>query len=156
MTISEKSIRQIFIGSVLFKGCNAIFEIVGGALFLFTGAVTGIVEFLVKGELVEDPTDFIANAIQRYLPYLSQHAQLFAAFYFLSHGVIKLFLVIGLVRNKLWAYPAAIVVFCAFIAYQLYRFSHTHSIFLILLTIFDCAVIWLTWHEYKVVKNNQI
>ena len=156
MIIQEKNIRQIFIVSVLLKGFNATLEIVGGVLFLFSGAVTSIVQFLVQGELIEDPSDFIANAIQHYLPYFSEHSQLFAAFYLLSHGVMKLFLVVGLLRNKLWAYPSAIVVFFLFIAYQLYRFTYTHSVFLILLTVFDLFVIWLTWHEYKVVNKNQI
>lgn len=154
--IQEKNIRRIFIISVLLKGSNAILEIIGGILFLFTGAVTNIVQFLVRGELIEDPTDLVANFIQHYVPYFSEHAQLFASFYLLSHGVIKIFLVIGLLRNKLWAYPSAIVVFFLFIAYQLYRFTYTHSFFLILLSIFDLVVIWLTWHEYKLVKKNQI
>ena len=156
MITQEKNIRRIFIVSVLLKGFNAILEMVGGVLFLFTGAVTSIVQFLVQGELIEDPHDFIANSIQHYLPYFSEHSQLFAAFYLLSHGVIKIFLVVGLLRNKLWAYPSAIVVFFLFIAYQLYRFTYTHSVFLIILTVFDLFVIWLTWHEYKVVKRNQI
>ena len=156
MIIQEKNIRRIFIVSVLLKGFNATLEIVGGVLFLFTGAVTSIVQFLVQGELIEDPGDFIANSIQHYLPYFSEHSQLFATFYLLSHGVIKIFLVVGLLRNKLWAYPSAIVVYFLFIAYQLYRFTYTHSVFLVLLTVFDLFVIWLTWHEYKVVKKNQI
>ena len=156
MIIQEKNIRWIFIASVLLKGFNAVLGIVGGVLFLFTGAVTSIVQFLVQGELIEDPNDFIANSIQHYLPYFSEHSQLFAAFYLLSHGVIKIFLVVGLLRNKLWAYPSAIVVYFLFIAYQLYRFTYTHSVFLVLLTVFDLFVIWLTWHEYKVVNKNQI
>ena len=57
----------------------------------------------------------------------------FYAFYLLSHGIIKRVLVIGLLRERLWAYPASFAVFGAFIAYQLYRFSFTHDIGLILL-----------------------
>jgi uncharacterized membrane protein len=40
-------------------------------------------------------------------------------------------------------------VFGAFIAYQLYRFTFTHSIGLIALSLFDFAVIWLIWLEYR-------
>jgi uncharacterized membrane protein len=69
----------------------------------------------------------------------------------LSHGIVKLFLVVGLLRNKLWAYPAAIVVFVLFIAYQLYRLSSAPSPLLVLLTVFDVVVIGLTWHEYRIV-----
>jgi uncharacterized membrane protein len=32
--------------------------------------------------------------------------QNFDVFYLLSHGIVKLFLVAALLKNKLWAYPA--------------------------------------------------
>ncbi len=38
-----------------------------------------------------------------------------------------------------------------FIAYQMYRFSYTHSIGLLVLTVFDLFVVWLVWKEYRVV-----
>ena len=148
----EKNIRRVFTISVLLKAANAVLEIIGGTLLLFTGAVTNLIEYLARGELIEDPSDFLANSIQHYLPYLSEHSQLFAAFYLLSHGIIKIFLAVGLLRRKLWAYPSAIIVFILFILYQIYRYTYTHSIFLILLTIFDLFVVWLTWHEYKVIR----
>jgi uncharacterized membrane protein len=50
------------------------------------------------------------------------------AFYLLSHGLVKVLLVAGLLREKLWAYPASLIVLSAFIAYQTYRYSSTHSI----------------------------
>jgi uncharacterized membrane protein len=151
--VPEKDIRRVFQVSILLKGANAVLEIIGGTLLLFTGSITSVLVYLAGQEIIEDPGDFLANTIQHYLPYFSQHSQLFAAFYLLSHGAIKIFLAIGLLRNKLWAYPSAIVVFILFIIYQLYRYTYTHSIFLILLTVFDLFVIVLTWHEYKIVRK---
>jgi uncharacterized membrane protein len=75
--------------------------------------------------------------------------QVFVALYLLSHGSIKLWLIIALLREKLWYYPTAIVIFGLFIVYQLYRFSFTHSVWLLLVTAVDIIVIALTWHEYK-------
>ena len=75
----------------------------------------------------------------------------FATFYLLSHGIVKLFLVAGLLRNKAWAYPASLAVLGLFIAYQLYRLTFAFSIALVLLTVFDFVVIWLIWHEYRLV-----
>lgn len=152
----EREIHLVFVISVVLKALGAFLEIIGGVLLLFTGATTHLIEYLINNELVEDPGDFLANTIQHLVPYLREHSQLFAAFYLLSHGVIKFFLSIGLLRRWLWTYPAAIVVFALFIVYQLYRYTHTHSIFLILLTIFDAIVIWLTWHEYKYMKEQRI
>jgi len=63
--------------------------------------------------------------------------------------VVKIFLVAGLLRNRRWAYPAALAVFGTFILYQVYRFSYTHSLGLVALTIFDLAVMWLIWREYR-------
>lgn len=152
--LQEKSIYKVFVTSLILKGLNALLEIIGGALFLFTGSVTVILSFLIKGELIEDPADFVANQIQHVLPYFSVHTQLFGAFYLLSHGIVKVFLVINLLRGKLWAYPATIVTLFLFVAYQLYRLSYTYSSFLIFLTLFDLLIIGLTWHEYKIIKSH--
>ena len=151
MQISEKKIHLVFVVSVLLKALNGVLEILLGIAFLFTSALAGIIQTLIQSELIEDPADLVANAIQNFLPFLT-HSQYFISIYLLSHGIIKIFLVAGLLRNKLWAYPAALVVFTLFIVYQLYRYSFTHSIWLILLTIFDLFVIWLTWHEYRVLQ----
>ena len=154
MQVSEKYIHLTFVVSVLLKAFNGFIEIVLGLAFLFTSALTGVLQTLVEGELIEDPNDVVANAIQHYLPFFI-HSHYFVAAYLLSHGVLKIFLVVGLLRNKLWAYPAAIAVFAIFIVYQLYRYTFTHSAFLILLTAFDLIVIWLTWHEYRILKGTE-
>lgn len=151
--MQETSIRRLFKVSVLLKAANAIAEIVGGTSLLFTGEITKIVSRMIQREFLEDPRDFVATTAQHYLPYFSEHSQSFAVFYLLSHGIIKIFLAIGLLRNKLWAYPAAIVFFILFIFYQVYRYTYTQSSFLILLTIFDLIVVGLTWHEYKIVRR---
>jgi uncharacterized membrane protein len=78
----------------------------------------------------------------------------FYAFYLLSHGLVKLLLVIGLLRGKFWSYPASLIVLGLFIVYQLYRFSFTHGIGLLLLTLFDVLVMVLIWHEYRLVRRH--
>lgn len=152
--IEEKYIHRVFVVSLILKGFNSLLEILGGILFLFTGSVSAIVSFLISGELIEDPGDFVATHIQQVLPYFSSHGQLYAAVYLLSHGIIKLVLVVSLLRNKLWAYPATVIVLFLFIAYQIYRLSFGFSIILILLTLFDLLIIVLTWHEYKIVRTH--
>jgi uncharacterized membrane protein len=74
---------------------------------------------------------------------------MFASLYLLSHGLVKAVLVICLWMNKLWAYPLTIAVFAAFVIYQIYRFTHTHSVALVILTLFDLLLIFLTWKEYQ-------
>ena len=151
--MQENNIRRLFKVSVLLKAANAIAEIVGGTSLLFTGEITKVVSQMIQREFLEDPRDLVANVVQHYLPYFSEHSQLFAAYYLLSHGIIKIFLAVGLLRNKLWAYPAAIVFFVLFILYQVYRYTYAPSSLLIFLTIFDLIVVALTWHEYKIVRR---
>ncbi len=108
---------------------------------------------LTQSELSEDPKDLIANYLIKTAQEFSVSTQLFGIIYLLSHGFIKIFLVVSLWRGKLWAYPTAIIVFIAFGVYQLYRFYFTHSLWLIFLTVLDILVIVLTGIEYKQLKN---
>ena len=71
----------------------------------------------------------------------------------MSHGAIKLWLIVGLLRERLWYCPTAIAVFGLFIVYQLHRVSFTHSAFLLFLTALDVLVIVLTWHDYGYVRR---
>ena len=105
-------------------------------------------------ELVEDKNDWVANHLLQFAQTFSVAEHNFYAFYLLSHGLIKSVLVIGLLRERLWAYPASFAVFGAFIAYQLYRYSFTHDIGLILLSIFDVFVIGLAVHEYRLLRRH--
>ncbi|WP_337128019.1 DUF2127 domain-containing protein [Mesorhizobium sp. Cs1321R2N1] len=65
-------------------------------------------------------------------------------------------LVAALLKRRLWAYPASLAALLLFIIYQLYRFSYTHSAGLIVLTLFDLLVVWLVWHEYRLVQSHKI
>lgn len=154
--MNEHRIHQIFELSVLLKGAHAVLECVGGvALALVsTGTIRALGNALTKEELTEDPRDFIATHLLALAQNLSVGTKYFYAFYLLSHGVVKLLLVIALLRNKLWAYPASLIVFGLFIIYQLYRFSYTHGAGLIVLTVFDILVIGLIWHEYGLMRRH--
>src|ERR1700736_4241687 len=149
--MNERSVHQIFEISVLLKGAHALIECIGGlALALVsTSTIRGLVNALTQEELIEDPNDFVAGHLLSLAQNFTGSTQHFYAFYLLSHGLIKVFLVVGLLRNKLWAYPASLAFLGLFIVYQLYRFSYTHGFGLIVLTVFDVMVMGLIWHEYR-------
>lgn len=144
-----------FEASIILKGIHSIIEIVSGLAFFFVSQqfIMKIVEYLIKEEIIEDPSDFVATHLYSSAEQLTISSQHFAAFYLISHGVVKLFLVFNLLKKKIWAYPMAIVIFGLFIFYQIYRYATTGSIFLIFLTILDLIVIILTFHEYKYLKK---
>jgi uncharacterized membrane protein len=150
--MNERRIHQAFEIGVLLKGAHALVECFGGlALYLVsTDTIAAWVNTMTQEELNENPNDFIATYLSNLVQDFSVSNKQFYAFYLLSHGLIKILLVIGLLRNKMWSYPASLAVLGLFIVYQLYRFSYTHSFGLILLTIFDLFVMALVWHEYLV------
>ena len=154
--MNERRIHQLFTISVLFKGANALIECIGGIALavISTRAIVGLVEALTHEELIENPNDFIAAHLLRLAEGFTVSTQRFYAFYLLSHGIVKVFLVVGLLRRKLWAYPLSLVVLGLFIAYQAYRFSYTHGVGLIVLSIFDVIVMGLIWHEYRLLRRH--
>lgn len=154
--MNEQRIHRIFEVSVLLKGAHAVIECVGGLLLAFvsTTSVAGWVNSFTQEELVEDPKDFVATHLLAMAHGFSLSTKNFYAFYLFSHGVVKLALVIGLLRNKLWAYPASLIVLALFMIYQVYRFYYTRSFGLVILTGFDLIVMILIWHEYGLMRRH--
>lgn len=156
MPIPERRIHQIFRISVILKGLHALLEVAGGLAFYLISQQTVLtwMNALTRSELTEDPRDLIATHLLAAAQGLTGATQSFYAFYLLSHGLVKVVLVIGLLREKLIAYPASLAVLGAFIAYQLYRYSYTHGFGLIVLTLFDLVVMGLIWHEWRLLRRH--
>ena len=154
--MNEHRIHQIFQVSVLLKGAHALIECLGGiALALVsTSSIANFVNAITQDELIKDPNDFVATHLLTMAHNFSVQTQHFYAFYLLSHGIVKVALVVGLLREKLWAYPASLIVLTLFVLYQLYRFSYTHGLGLIVLTLFDIVVMGLIWHEYGLMRRH--
>ncbi len=137
--------------SVALKGLDGVLEVVGGLLLLFVSphSIQHLARWATAHELAQDPHDFIARHVLHSASHLSRSTTLFGAIYLLSHGIAKVVLVVFVLRDKLWAYPWLIALLGAFIIYQLYRLTYRFSIALVLLTLFDVFVAWLTWREYR-------
>ena len=153
--VDEKLIHLAFQISLWLKALFALTEIFGGvaAFFVTQEFLVEAANVVTHGELKEDPHDLVANFLRNSVHHLSLNTQHFAGIYLLVHGIVKLWLIIGLLRVRLWYYPTALVVFTLFIVYQLYRFSHTHSIWLLFVTAVDVIVIGLTCHEYRYLRQ---
>jgi uncharacterized membrane protein len=142
---------RIFDVSVTLKGIDGLLEVVGGILLLFLSPdkLNAIVQFLTQHELSEDPNDLIATHLVRYAHTFTTSVSLFLAAYLLSHGLVKIFLVVAVLNEKLWAYPLMIAFLLIFIAYQVYQLALKLSIGLLLLTLFDLFIVLLTVLEYR-------
>lgn len=147
----ESRIHQVFLLTLAVKAVDAVLEMAGGLALLLINAeaLQHRALVLISKYLVLHPQDRIFHWLADTAANFSLDAKTFAGIYLASHGVVKLALVVGLWRNQAWAYPVSLIVFAGFIAYQTYRFTFTHSAFLIVLTVFDLIVMALVWHEWR-------
>lgn len=137
--------------TLILKGLDGLLELVGGVLLVLVSPdqINSIVRFLTQHELAEDPNDFVANHLVNAASGLSSSATIYGAIYLLVHGLVKVLLVIAVLRDRLWAYPWLIAFLVIFIGYQIYQISVQISLGLILLTVFDLFIVWLTVIEYR-------
>lgn len=137
----ERNIHRLYQISVALKGLHALAEIAGGfALSLFS--TDAILRLLYRVDRHDAFARFFTPNEHRYY-----------AFYLISHGLANLVIVVGLLREKLWAYPATFAVLSLFIAYQVQRYVYVRDPGLIILSLLDVIVMALAWHEYRLVKR---
>lgn len=157
MKFGGSLLDQSFRAGIAIKGFDGLLECLGGVLIWFVKP-NSLNEFFRAAVLHDLPgkyDDIILAHLFHWTQSLAQGGKVFASVYLITHGLSKAILVAGLWMNKLWAYPLTIVVFGFFCAYQIHRFTHTHSIFLVLLTIFDLILMYLTWKEYVKLKRER-
>lgn len=138
---------------MLAKAVDGAVELIGGLLLLLLSpaAIRGTIFFLVQAELKEDPTDLVANLLVHNTGTVIE-TRFSARAFLIMHGVVKLGLVSGLATNKLWSYPAAIVVFIGFTIYQVYQLTQQNSLFLGIVTVLDIVIVLLIIAEYRHVR----
>lgn len=139
---------------LLLKGLFALGEILCGValVFLTPDKLNQMISWITAGKLAEEPNDWLMNHIVLLGQSFTVGSQHFAIFYLVSHGIIKLTVIILLWKKQLWAYPLSVLVFIGFIVYQMIHFASSHSIMLLLLTVLDMIMIVLTILEYRKIK----
>ena len=149
---------KIFEASVLIKGVEGVAETIAGFVVLFLGtSFLGTFAYrITEQELLGDPDDRIANYILHTGEHLASGGTTFLVAYLLVHGVIKLVAVVSLLRNQLWGYIFSMITLGIFMLYQIYEVAVSHSVFMILLTLFDIFLMWLIYREYQLQKTRQV
>jgi uncharacterized membrane protein len=142
--------HRLFAVALLLKGFNGLVELAGGVLALFVPLqrVNQLVLWLTASELENHPNDSVAVALAHAAEKLSMGAKLYASFYLLAHGLVKLFLVYSLWRERIWAFPVALSLMAALVCYSIYRFTHTHAIGLLLFAAIDLFIMSVIGREY--------
>ncbi len=116
--------------------------------------LSGIFYKIMSHELIEDPTDFFVQTIGPLLQQMSVTITYFLAAYLIFWGIIDILLSINLLKRKLWAFPISICLIGAFVLYEIYRFSYTHSFALASIIVADLILIWLIKKEYCKLKSS--
>ena len=157
MKFGGSLLDQSFRAGIAIKGFDGLLECIGGVLIWFVkpSSLNEFFRVAVLHDLPGKYDEIILAHLFHWTQSLAQGGKVFASAYLITHGLSKAILVAGLWMNKLWAYPLTIVVFGIFCVYQMHRYTHTHSIFLVLLTIFDLILMYLTWKEYVKLKRER-
>jgi uncharacterized membrane protein len=145
-----KLFDRIFEIGVLIKALFGFFELCGGILFAISGQkiMNSFIIAMAEQEILTDPNDFVANYLVKLSNDFSLGTQIFASSYLIFHGIVNIFLAVFLLKGRIWAYPAAILLFGIFLIYQIYRYLNNFSFMLLFLIVFDIIVISVIFFEY--------
>lgn len=139
---------------ILIKGIDGFVELVAGLFLLIVRPATigHWTHLITQAELNENAHNVIATHVLHYGESLARGRNVFAIAFLLTHGIIKLVLVISLLRGKMWAYPFALVTLGLFVVYQAYELVVKTTFGMSFLTALDLLIIWLVWREWQQVK----
>jgi uncharacterized membrane protein len=142
---------RLFRLGVWIKGIDGILEIVGGVALALVDPtrLDQLAMFLTQRELGGGTGDRIATLLHTLVQHLSSRTVLFGCVYLLGHGVAKVILMIGLLKNLRWAYPTAEIFLLVFIGYEAYRLSVQYSLPLLAVLLLDTMVLVLVWREQR-------
>jgi uncharacterized membrane protein len=142
--------RRLFDIGVLIKGIDGVLQAIVGLALTFEGrALEEWVWMWVGNRTPWSSDDLLAIAMTHLANILSADSRKFAAYYLVSHGVVKAFLAVQLLRERMWAFPVGIAVFGIFVLYQLHRFAYTHSPAILLFSFLDLIIIALIAREWR-------
>lgn len=151
----DRLLHWLFQASLAIKATLTSAEALAGLGMLLTpnALVARFVYWVTHFQIAEHPDDTLASWTLRAVQQFPVPMQHFYALYLLAHGGLKLAMVVLLWRKVVWAYPASMCVLAGFVVYQLYEFFHAGSPFLLLLAIFDLAMIGLVWQEWQALRG---
>lgn len=154
----EIVITELFrIGMLWRIGYGSLRLLLGIALLKVVGSpIAELIHTLMGHELTEDPTDFLYRLVEVLFSHHSFHVTYFLAFYFIFWGLVDIILSINLLKGRLWAFPLSLYLISTFIVYEVFRFTHTHSMVLLSIILVDIVVFALIYKEYYLIKNNLV
>jgi uncharacterized membrane protein len=152
----DKHFHRLFRVGVILKGIDAVLEVIGGVILLIvpSDAISRLIVTVTQYQLIQNPNNLFAKLAEKGVE-VANESQLWAGLFLLSHGLVKVLIVVGMVLKKLWAYRIGLVVFAGLVIYQICDVLKTHSLGLLALTVLDFIFILLGWREYRQLKRGR-
>lgn len=146
------ALERVFELALIAKALDGVLEIAGSVLLYLVpnDRIGNILRLATQHELIHGRHGHIARYLEGAAGHVTASGQSFAALFLLSHGVVKVVLVVALLRRYLWAYPMGVGAFGVFLLYELYRYLHTHSPVLLGVSVLDLLIfvfICLEWRR---------
>ncbi|GAA1295103.1 hypothetical protein GCM10009609_75730 [Pseudonocardia aurantiaca] len=116
-------------------------------------AVHQLVADVLARDLLGRPDGFLARHLVAGTAEFASGNRTFVVLYLGLHGIVKIALVVALVRRWQPAYPVAVAVLTAFVAYEIDRAVRTGSVLLPFLAALDVVVIVLIIREYRLLRR---
>lgn len=140
---------------VVLKGIDGAVELaVGLLLWLAPGALAGLLG-RAADDLAAEPSEFrhdLAEYIARLDHDLAYGPLTFVILFLILHGVVKLALVYCLLKKLYWAYPFALALLSLFLVYQVYALLTQPTVWMLIFTLLDVAIIYLVYREYREIR----
>ena len=152
---NKSSLHKLFKLVVLIKGIDGILDILIGLFISFTSLhfIRNSISNLFRPELIEDPSDKISSYLFHVFQNASINTKIFWIFYLMAHGIVKILLALALFKGTKKEHTIALFILALVSIYEIYRFTHTHSIILLIAIIFDSLIFILAIKENKNRKN---
>jgi uncharacterized membrane protein len=149
-TSGERIAHRAFLIGIWIKGFDGILELVGGLIFLFGSPswLSHEIVHIAQHAFHHDPGNFIANGLRTLAANMSVDAKFIGAIYLFANGFVKVLIAVGILRRKLWCYPAGIAVIGLLICLQSIRLCFHFSHLLLFGTALDVVIVLLIAHEY--------
>ncbi len=132
----------------------AIFKFVFGIILLkfINSNFTDLFYQVFRQEILEDKDDIFIRAIKSIFDGHTFYVTYFISIYFIFWGAVDAFLSFNLLKLRIWSYPVSLTLITTFTLYEIYRFTHTHSLILLSIILIDIFLIWIIFKEYKKLK----
>lgn len=140
--------ETVFVAAMSWRILYGSFRIfLGYKLLSFVGqpALTAYQHFLSR--TLADADDFLFRSIYHALTLHGFSITYFLAGYLLFWGILDVVLSISMLRHYMWAFSVSIVLVSLFVAYEIFRFTHTHSPVLLTFIVIDAFIAYLIYHE---------